>query len=147
MSDEGHLGERIAGAAFPSFYVEDLDAARAFYEKLLGPTKYTEGDGIVGLRLGDDWLTLFRAKDGPHPDAGPRNCEFAIRVNTPEDVDAVYERMVELGAKPIKGYGPTDTWMYEKMRFACIDDPFGIRVDVVCPLPAEEGETPSGPDA
>ena len=29
---------------------------------------------------------------------------------------------------------PTDTKMYEPMRFACVDDPFGVRVDIYCPL-------------
>jgi hypothetical protein len=28
--------------------------------------------------------------------------------------------------------------MYEPMRFACVDDPFGVRIDVYCPI--EMGE-------
>ncbi len=31
--------------------------------------------------------------------------------------------------------------MYEPMRFACVDDPFGVRVDIYCPI---EGENKSG---
>ncbi len=28
---------------------------------------------------------------------------------------------------------PDDTKIYEPMRFACVDDPFGVRIDVYCP--------------
>lgn len=143
MSDDGPLGDRIAGAAYPSFYVPDLAAAEAFYERILGPTEFREGDQLVGFKLGATWLTLFPTKLGPHSDVeGPRNAEFAIEVKTPEDVDRLYERLLACGAKPLKGFAPTDTWMYRKMRFACVDDPFGIRVDVFCPLP----ESDDGPD-
>jgi hypothetical protein len=24
--------------------------------------------------------------------------------------------------------------MYEDMRFSCVDDPFGVRIDIYCPL-------------
>jgi hypothetical protein len=27
-----------------------------------------------------------------------------------------------------------DTTMYEKMRFAAVDDPFGVRIDIYYPL-------------
>ena len=39
--------------------------------------------------------------------------------------------MVERGAKTLMK--PQDTWMYEKMRYCCVDDPFGVRLDVYCP--------------
>ncbi len=29
---------------------------------------------------------------------------------------------------------PADTKMYEPMRFACVDDPFGVRIDVYFPF-------------
>ena len=146
MDDERPLGDRIVAAAYPSFYVADLAAAEAFYARVLGPTEFREGDNLVGFPLGDTWLTLFRTADGPHPHVpGPRNAEFAIQVKTPEDVDRLYGRLVDAGAKPLPGFEPKDTWMYRRMRFSCVDDPFGIRIDVLCPLPEAEPGPP--PDA
>lgn len=125
---------RISGAAFPSFYVDDFDAAVAFWTAVVGPPQYSEPEGaghLVGFRLGDTWLTLFPAAAGPHPGSGPRNCEFALRAKAPDDVDAVFAALVAAGAKPVMR--PQDTRMYEPMRFACADTPHGIRVDVFCP--------------
>jgi hypothetical protein len=34
------------------------------------------------------------------------------------------------GARPCMA--PRDTSMYEPMRFGCVDDPFGVRIDVYC---------------
>ena len=34
----------------------------------------------------------------------------------------------------IKDMEPEDTCMYEPMRFCCVDDPVGIRIDVYCPI-------------
>jgi catechol 2,3-dioxygenase-like lactoylglutathione lyase family enzyme len=140
MSDEKDLGAPFRRAAYPSFYVRDLDGAKAFYSAVLGPPQHTQGDGLIGFAIGDDKLTLFDAKLGPHPDGGPRNAEFAMEVRTPADVDAVYERLIAAGAKAVEGFAPTDTWMYRRMRFACVDDPFGIRVDVFCPLPEDKSD-------
>ena len=133
---------RIVGAAYPSFYVEDLGAARAFYEQVLGPVEFREAS-LVGFRLGDTWLTLFAAKDGPHPGSGPRGAEFAIRVREPADVDALHRALAALGAKTLMP--PQDTWMYERMRYTCLDDPFGIRIDVYCPLAPTSDAAPGGP--
>lgn len=139
MSSDGPLGARIDGAEYPTFYVPDLASAKAFYEQVFGAVEYTENDDLLGIRLGDTWLTFFPTKLGPHPDVdGPRNAEFAVRMKSPGDVDALYARLVELGSKPLSGYEPKDTWMYRPMRFCCVDDPFGIRIDVFCPLPQTE---------
>jgi uncharacterized glyoxalase superfamily protein PhnB len=87
---------------------------------------------IVGWRMGATWLTLFPSKESPHPGSNPRNAEFAIQVATPDEVDALYQAFIEAGAK--KGWEPFDTEMYEPMRFSCVDDPFGVRIDIICPL-------------
>lgn len=83
--------------------------------------------------MGSTWLTLFPSKGGTKPGSNPQNTEFAIQVSTPEEVDALYQVMIAAGGK--KGWEPFDTNMYDEMRFAYIDDPYGVRIDIYCPLP------------
>jgi len=123
---------QVTGLRFPSFYLKDFDEAVAFYSQVFGPPESVE-PRIKGWKLGDTWLTLFPAEDmGTDPDGNPRNAEFAVQVAAPEQVDVLYNAFIEAGAKPC--HPPEDTEMYDKMRFSCVDDPFGIRVDVYCPL-------------
>jgi len=56
-------------------------------------------------------------------------------VATPDEVDALYQAFIKAGAK--KGWEPFDTEMYEPMRFSYVDDPFGVRIDIICPLDPE----------
>jgi uncharacterized glyoxalase superfamily protein PhnB len=122
----------IVSLKFPSFYLKDFDKAVAFYTKIFGLSHNPE-PRIQGWKLGDTWLTLFPAEDlGHDPDANPRNAEFAIQVAMPEQVDVLYHAFLDAGAKSLMP--PEDTEMYDKMRFCAVDDPFGIRVDVYCPL-------------
>jgi hypothetical protein len=137
MSDQESLANAIEGVAYPSFYVEDMEAADAFWSAICGPCTFKE-DKLLGWRLGDTWITIFPSEYGPHKDSGPRNTEFAIRVKTPEDVDRLYAKMIELGST--KHSPPADTWMYSRMRFSCLDTPFGIRIDIICPLPPKAGD-------
>ena len=126
----------ITGVAYPTFYVADLAAARAHWERLLGPVEYEDG-ALCGLRLGDGWLTLVDARHGPHPGGGPRNTELALRVASAADVDALHARLLALGATTV--IAPADTRMYEPMRYACVDDPFGVRLGIYFPRPAAPG--------
>ena len=124
-------GFSILALNYPSFYVRDYDTAIAFYTRVFGPPELDE-PRLKGWKLGDTWLTIFPSKDlGHDPDSNPVNAEFAIQVAAPEQVDALYIAMLEAGAK--KCMEPEDTWMYEDMRFCCVDDPVGIRIDVYCP--------------
>lgn len=123
---------RIRALRFPSFYLKDFAAASEFYTSIFGAPE-TDAEQIKGWRLGDTWLTLFPALGlAPDHDANPRNAEFALEVETPAEVDALFAAFVAAGAKGCMD--PSDTEMYEPMRFAAVDDPFGIRVDVYCPL-------------
>jgi hypothetical protein len=74
--------------------------------------------------MGSTYLTLFPSRNGTSTNSNPCNTEFAIHVATPSDVDAIYDRLLRLGARTCMI--PEDTWMYEPMRFACVDDPFGV---------------------
>jgi predicted enzyme related to lactoylglutathione lyase len=129
------VAPRVLGVAYPSLYVRDLEAATAFYESLLGPVEYRE-KGLVGIRVGDTWLTLFDAHVMGRDAEGPRNTEFALRLGSPEDVDEMCRRFVAAGAKVVMP--PADTRMYDAMRYACVDDPHGLRVGLYHPTSAPQ---------
>ncbi len=124
---------RIKGLRFPSFYIEDYDRAVEFYSKVFGSPD-TDQPEIKGWKLGDTWLTLFPSKAGASPGENPRNAEFAIEVSSPDEVDHLRKLMLDAGASG--GWEPQDTEMYVPMRFAFVEDPVGIRVDIYCLLPA-----------
>jgi uncharacterized glyoxalase superfamily protein PhnB len=125
---------KVVDLNYFSLYYEDFQEAIAFYEKVFGPPENADEEGsIFGWRMGSTWLTLFPSKGGTKAGSNPQNTEFAIQVSTPEEVDALYEALIAAGGK--KGWEPFDTSMYEEMRFAYINDPFGVRIDIYCLLP------------
>jgi uncharacterized glyoxalase superfamily protein PhnB len=67
----------------------------------------------------------------------PRNTEFAIQLATPDEVDRLYGALITAGATFCRA--PSDTRMYEPMRYCCVDDPFGVRIDVYCPAGRSSG--------
>ena len=122
----------ITGLRFPSFYLKDFEEAVAFYTRVFGPPELVE-PRIKGWKMGDTWLTFFPAEDmGTDPNGNPRNAEFAIQVAKPEQVDVLYNLLLEAGATTCRP--PEDTQMYDPMRYCCVDDPFGIRIDVYSPI-------------
>ena len=123
----------IVDLNYVSLYIEDFQEALTFYEQVFGPPENAdEGREIYGWRMGSTWLTVFPSKIGTHAGSNPRNMEFAIQVSAAEEVDALYQLLIEAGAKSC--WQPEDTQMYEDMRFSCVDDPFGVRIDIYCPL-------------
>ncbi|MCB9135095.1 MAG: VOC family protein [Anaerolineales bacterium] len=126
---------QVIGLRFPTFYLKNFEKAVAFYAKIFGPAPVSE-PRLKGWKLGDTWLTFFPAEGmNIDPNTNPRNAEFAIQVGEPEQVDILYKAFLEAGAKTCMA--PEDTKMYDKMRFCAVDDPFGIRVDVYCPLSSD----------
>lgn len=124
----------IVGLNYVTLYFDDLEAAVAFYSDVLGPPdEVVEQPVIWGWKMGSTWLTLFPSSIGIEPGANPRNTEFAIQVETKDQVDALYQRFLDAGATNCDA--PSDTEMYDPMRFSCVDDPFGVRIDIYCPLP------------
>jgi catechol 2,3-dioxygenase-like lactoylglutathione lyase family enzyme len=122
---------KIVGVNYVSLYVKDFEAAVEFYSRILNPPTYEEKD-TYGWKMGTTWLTIFPSKYGTSKRRNPCNAEFAIQVATPEAVDELYELFLKAGAKEY--CPPEDTTMYEAMRFACVNDPFGMRIDVYCPI-------------
>jgi catechol 2,3-dioxygenase-like lactoylglutathione lyase family enzyme len=127
---------KIVDLNYVSLYYEDFKAAIDFYSAVLGaPENVDEGGEIIGWKMGATWLTLFPTKEAPHPGSNPCNTEFAIQVSEPAEVDVLYQAFIDAGAK--KGWEPFSTEMYEPMRFSFVDDPFGVWVDIICPLPTK----------
>ena len=123
----------IVDLNYVSLYYEDFQGAIAFYEKVFGPPEQVDEVGeIYGWRMGSTWLTLFPGKVGTNKGSNPRNTEFAVQVSAPQEVDILFQALIEAGAK--KGWDPEDTTMYEEMRFCYVDDPFGVRIDIYYPL-------------
>jgi catechol 2,3-dioxygenase-like lactoylglutathione lyase family enzyme len=124
----------VVGLGYISLYYRDFDEAVSFYTRVFGAPLDVDGSGkTLGWRLSATWLTLFPSSAGTCPGANPCNSEFAVQVSAPEEVDALAQNLVDAGAR--LGKAPEDTWMYERMRFAYVDDPFGVRIDIFCPLP------------
>ena len=124
----------IVDLNFISLYYKDHQAAIAFYTTVFGPPDMLDEAGqmkIHGWQMGATWLTLFESTEGTDPNQNPHNTEFAIQVAKPAEVDALYAAFVAAGAKA--GWEPKDTEMYVPMRFAYVDDPFGVRIDIICP--------------
>lgn len=121
----------IVGLGYVTLYPVDFAAALRFYESVLGPLDRDDPDDEVwGWRMGNTWLTLAPNAHGTEPGSEPRNVEFAIEVASLSEVDRLYRAFVAAGATP--GSPPRDTEMYVPMRYAYVDDPFGVRIDVVC---------------
>jgi len=129
-----------------SVYVDDQQAALAFYTEVLGFTKHHE------VPLGDDWwLTVVSpdAPDGPelllepshHPAVNPYRdalvedgiplAQFAV-----DDVDAEYSRLTEKGV--VFTQPPTDIGM---AVVAVFDDTCGNLIQIIASKPDPVGET------
>jgi catechol 2,3-dioxygenase-like lactoylglutathione lyase family enzyme len=128
---------QVVGLGYMSLYMRDLEQAVAFYTRFFGPPILGGTDGeYYGWQMGSTWLTVFPSRGGTAPDHNPRNAEFAIQVSRPGEVDLLYQALTDAGA--ISCTQPLDTRMYDPMRFACVDDPFGVRLDIYCPLSESE---------
>ena len=123
----------IVGLSYVTLYPADHSAALTYYTQVLGPMDRNDPeDGVWGWRMGSTWLTVFPGNFGTNPAGNPQNVEFAIQVATPDEVDKLYAAFVEAGVTASQP--PLDTIMYEPMRYAYVDDPFGVRIDIYCPV-------------
>ena len=126
----------IVGLNYISLYPADHAAVLAYYTQIFGPLDREDlDDGVWGWQMGSTWLTIFPGKFGTNPEGNPQNIEFAIQVATPDEVNRLYHTFVAAGVKASQA--PTDTVMYEPMRYAYVDDLFGVRIDIYCPIPQD----------
>ena len=108
--------------------VPDLQAARAFYEKLLPALGFTERAGIP------DWVSYNAAGANPSEFFGfiespghiPNENRIAFWTESNASVDAFLPLLQELGANKIEGP------LFEEPGYYAIffEDPFGNRLEV-----------------
>ena len=122
--------------------VSDVERSLAFYLAVLGPLglhedqrypSYRGTEEVVYLRYADQYLGLRQADGGEHHYYGVGIEHLAFYVHTREEVDAAYQRCLDIGARihfppeedrDIEGY-------YELFVF----DPDGMRIEVACGPP------------
>jgi hypothetical protein len=109
-----------------TLYFEDFDAAVRYYEQVLGPPGYVEGEGTKGWAIGNGWLTLLRGREG-----NPRNVEMTFEVETPVEAEKLQKAFIEAGGA---GEKPSDQLMYREVRFCPVVDPFGVNLLIISAL-------------
>ena len=127
----------ITGLQHIDLAVQDLERSLAFYTDLFGPIgaeeafrypTYRGSEEVVYLRFGSNYLGLRQADGGEHHyyDVGVEH--IAVFVDSKEEVDATYERAVELGARihfpPEWDRDEAEYWAF------FFFDPDGIRIEV-----------------
>jgi predicted enzyme related to lactoylglutathione lyase len=110
----------LRGLATISFYADDVPAAAAWYEQLLGTKHYFERPGYVEFRVGDyeHELGIIDRRFAP---PGPEQAGGAIAYWHVDDVTATVDRLLELGATP---HAPV-TERGHGFVTASVVDPFG----------------------
>ena len=120
---------RFRGSFGATMYFEDYRAAIGFYEKVLGPPSYVEGEGTRGWPIAGGWLTLLQGREG-----NPRNAEITLEVESPEEAEALQRDFILAGAK---GQAPSNQLMYRPVRHCPVKDPFGLEILIIAPLTGE----------
>lgn len=111
---------KYTGSFGITLYYQDYEQAVSFYEQVLGPAAYQEGDSTRGWKIGTGWLTLLRGKNG-----NPQNMEISFELDSPEQAAALQQAFIQAGAW---GFPPEDTLMYEPVRVCPVRDPFGVDI-------------------
>ena len=117
---------QFVGSFGATLLYEDYQEAIAFYERVLGPPSYVEGEFTRGWPVGTGWLTLLRGKEG-----NPRNVEITLELATPEQAEALQQAFISAGAE---GQRPSDQLMYRTIRACPVIDPFGLEIMIIAHL-------------
>jgi hypothetical protein len=117
---------QFVGPFGTTLYYEDYDEAIAFYERVLGPPSYVEGDNTRGWPIRTGWLTLLRGTRG-----NPLNVEITLEVGSVEEAESLQDAFLSAGAQ---GETPSDQLMYRPIRACPVIDPFGLEIMIVAPL-------------
>jgi hypothetical protein len=115
----------FSGSFGVTLYFEDFDPAVAYYQKVLGPPAYLEGQGTRGWQIGSGWLTLLQGKSG-----NPRNLEITLQVATSPEAEKLQQAFIAAGGT---GSAPADVYMYEPIHACPVRDPFGTEILIVSP--------------
>jgi catechol 2,3-dioxygenase-like lactoylglutathione lyase family enzyme len=118
--------------------VSDVEHSLAFYLGLLGPLgvredarypSYRGSEEVVYLQVGDQLLGLRRADGGAHHyyDVGIEH--LAITVDTREELEGVYQRSLDLGARI--HFPPEEDRDVPGYWGLFVFDPDGMRLEIV----------------
>lgn len=121
---------RFKGVFGITLYFEKFDAAVRYYQQVLGPPAYVEGQGTRGWPIGSGWLTLLQGKSG-----NPQNVEITLWMQTPQEAERLQRAFIEAGGD---GAAPSNQLMYEPIRFCPVRDPFGTELLIISPLDGKE---------
>ncbi len=116
----------FSGSFGVTLYFEDFAEAIAYYEQVLGPPAYVEGEHTRGWSIGTGWLTLLQGKSG-----NPQNVEITFHLKTPTEAERLQRTFIEAGGT---GPAPSDQLMYEPIRACPVRDPFGTELMIISPL-------------
>jgi hypothetical protein len=117
---------RFSGWFGATLYFQDFVPAIAFYERVIGPPSYVEGEGTRGWPIGSGWLTLLLGRQG-----NPRNVEITFELPTAAEAEALQQAFLAAGAT---GPAPSDQLIYRPVRSCPVTDPFGLEIMIVAPL-------------
>ncbi|HSJ56158.1 MAG TPA: hypothetical protein VLC95_03205 [Anaerolineae bacterium] len=120
----------FSGSFGATLYVADFYDAVIFYETVLGPPAYVEGEDTRGWPIGNGWLTILKGKSG-----NPSNVEITFELDTVEEAEALQRSFIAAGAS---GPAPSNRLMYRPVRACPVVDPFGLEIMIVAPLQAEK---------
>ncbi|MBE2225155.1 MAG: hypothetical protein IAF02_26695 [Anaerolineae bacterium] len=108
-----------------TLYFADYETAVAYYQTVLGPPAYQEGDDTRGWQIGNTWLTLLKGQAG-----NPVNAEAMFVMQSPAAVKRLKDAFVEAGGT---GEEPREQLMYEPVYSCLVRDPFGTNLLIFCP--------------
>jgi uncharacterized glyoxalase superfamily protein PhnB len=119
----------FAGLYGAVLYFRDFPAAIDYYQRVLGPPAYVEGEDTRGWQIGNTWLTLIRGETG-----NPQNVEVLFVMNSIQEAERLQAAFIEAGGE---GEAPSDQLMYEPVRYCPVRDPFGTHILIFCSLSGE----------
>jgi len=116
-------------------FVKDMATMVAFYRDVVGfplkwdgvdPSVIIEQDGLRFLLFGRKDFEALTRRSYTYPSGNNGTFELALDVDTPEEVDREYERMVKQGAAPIIA-PKTYPW---GLRSCYVADPEGNLIEI-----------------
>ncbi len=113
-----------------TLFFEQYQAAIGYYQAVLGPPNYIEGEDTRGWLVGGTWLTLLRGSSG-----APRNVEVLFVMESPAEAERLQAVFVAAGGR---GGAPSDQLMYEPVRHCPVSDPFGTEILIIASLSGQE---------
>jgi len=107
-----------------TLFFSDYDRAVDFYQAVLGPPAYVEGEYTRGWCIALTWLTLLKGREG-----SPRNVEVMLVMQSAEEVERLREAIMAAGGEAGE---ISDQLMYAPVTSCSARDPFGTDLLIFC---------------